>query len=72
MPQSTLSNRRARKHPRRDCVPNLKRLGKLEEEAIVRRILKESARGFAPIKADVRVIANKLLHKRGGNPVGKN
>ena len=72
VPQSTLSDRRAGKHPRRDCVPNSKRLGKLEEEAIVRRILEESARGFAPTKADVRAMADKLLHERGSNPVGKN
>ena len=47
-------------------------MNKLEEEAIIKRILKESARGFAPTKAEVRVIANKLLEKRGSNPIGKN
>ncbi|EFQ89282.1 hypothetical protein PTT_14510, partial [Pyrenophora teres f. teres 0-1] len=51
---------------------NLRRLNKLEKEAVVKRILEESARGFAPTKADVRGIADKLLHKRAGNPVGKN
>ena len=39
---------------------------------MIRRIFKESARGFAPTKAEVRAIANKLLEERGGNPVGKN
>ena len=72
VPQRTLSNQRAGKRSRRDCEPNSKRLNKLEEEAIVKRILKESRRGFAPIKAEVRAIANKLLEERGGNPVGKN
>ena len=72
VPQRTLSDRRAGKRSRRDCEPNLKRLNKLEEEAIVRRVLEESTRGFAPTKADVRAMANKLLHEREGNPVGKN
>ena len=72
VPQRTLSYRRAGRRSRRDCEANSKRLNKLEEEAIVRRILDESTRGFAPIKADVRVMANKLLHEREGNPVGKN
>ena len=72
VPQSTLSTRRAGIRPRRDCEANSKRLNKLEEEAIVRRILEESTRGFAPTKADVRAMADKLLHEREGNPVGKN
>ncbi|EMD63896.1 hypothetical protein COCSADRAFT_68267, partial [Bipolaris sorokiniana ND90Pr] len=56
---------------RRDYKANLKRLNKLEEKAIVRRILKESKREFAPIKANVHLIANKLLYKRGSNPISK-
>ena len=72
VPRKTLSDRRAGKRSRRDCEANLRRLDKLEEEAIVERILEESARGFAPTKADVRGIADKLLHERAGNPVGKN
>jgi hypothetical protein len=35
VPQSTLIDRRAGKRMRRDCEANLKRLTKLEEEAIV-------------------------------------
>ena len=72
VPQRTLSDRRAGKRSRRDCEPNSKRLNKLEEEAIIRRILEESARGFAPTKAEVRAMANKLLEERGSNPIGKN
>ena len=72
MPRTTLQDRRAGKRSRRDCEANLKRLNKLEEEAIVKRILEESARGFAPMKADVRAIADKLLHERESNPTGKN
>ena len=72
VPQRTLSDRRAGKRSRRDCEANSKRLTKLEEEAIVGRILEESTRGFAPTKADVRVMANKLLYELAGNSVGKN
>lgn len=72
IPRRTLANRRAGIRQRRDCAPPAKRLNKLEEEVIVTCILEESARGFAPIKAVVRVMANKLLHERGSNPVGKN
>ena len=72
VPRITLFYRRAGRRSRRDYEPKLKRLDKLEEEAVVRRILEESARGFAPTKADVRAMADKLLHERGSNPVGKN
>ncbi|KAF7571217.1 hypothetical protein PtrM4_112190 [Pyrenophora tritici-repentis] len=72
VPRTTLQDRRAGKRSRRDCEANSKRLTKLEEEAIVGRILEESTRGFAPTKADVRAMADKLLHEREGNPVGKN
>jgi hypothetical protein len=72
VPRRTLSYRRAGRRPRRDCEPKSKRLNKLEEETIVRRILEESARGFAPTKPDVRAMADKLLHERESNPTGKN
>jgi hypothetical protein len=72
VPQSTLSTRRAGIRPQRDCEANSKRLHNLEEKAIVHRVLEESERGFAPTKADVRAMADKLLHERGSNPVGKN
>jgi hypothetical protein len=41
-PKSTIHYRRPQRRPRRDCEPNSKRLTKLEEEAIVQRILDES------------------------------
>jgi hypothetical protein len=72
VPRTTLQDRRAGKRSRRDCEPNSKRLNKLEEEAIVERVLNESLRGFAPIKADVRAMADKLLQERESNSVGKN
>jgi hypothetical protein len=39
MPQSTLQTRRASVTSQRDCEANLKKLTKLEEEAITRHIL---------------------------------
>ena len=42
VPRTTLQDRRAGKRSRRDCEPKVKRLNKLEEEAIVKRILIES------------------------------
>ena len=72
VPRSTLIDRRAGRRPRRDCEPNRKRLTKLEEEAVVLRVLKESNCGLPPSKADVRDMADKLLRERGGDAVGKN
>ena len=45
---------------------------KLEEEAIVQKVLEQSSRGIAPLKACVRDMADKLLGERGEKPVGKN
>ena len=72
VPESTLKQRRAGRRLRRDCEANAKRFNNLEEDAIVRRILEESTRGFAPTKAGVGAMADKLLHERGSKPVGKN
>ena len=72
VPRTTVVYRRAGRRFRRDCEANLKRLNKLEEEAVVTYILNESTQGFAPTKADVRVIANKLTTKRSAKPISKN
>lgn len=48
------------------------RLNKLEEDAIVERILELDSRGFPPTKAILREMANKLLAERGGGEVGQN
>src|ERR1700712_684715 len=72
VPESTLKHRRAGSRLRRDCEANAKRFNNLQEDAIVRRILEESTRGFAPTKAGVGAMADKLLHERGSKPVGKN
>jgi hypothetical protein len=67
VPESTLVNQRAGKRMRRDCEANLKRLTKLEEEAIVQRVLKQSAQGLAPSRSIVQEI-----RLQGSNPVSKN
>ncbi len=72
IPRKTLSDRLAGKRMRRDCEANSKRLTKLEEEAIVQRVLEQSAQGLAPSKLQVQEMADKLLKARDSNPVGKN
>jgi hypothetical protein len=71
VPQRTIQQQRDRKRPRRNCEPNSKRLTKLEEEAIVERILEQSLRGLPPSKPNVQDIADRLLRKRNAKPVGK-
>ena len=70
VPRMTLHDRRAGKPARRDCQPNSKKLTKLEEEVIVRKILDLDIRGFAPHYAAVRDIADKLLAALGAGQVG--
>jgi hypothetical protein len=72
VPRTTVQDRRARRRPRRDYEPNSKRLTKLEEEAIIQHILKESLRRIPPSKAHVQDIADRLLRERSGKPTGKN
>jgi hypothetical protein len=72
VPQTTIRRRRDGTRSRRDCEPKSKRLTKLEEEAIVQRILEECLRGIPPSKAHVRDMADRLLRERGGKPTGKN
>jgi hypothetical protein len=72
VPQTTLRRRRAGKPSRRETKPGLKRLDKLEEEAIVRRILKLDTRGIGATRAMVQDMANNLRAARGKEPVGKN
>lgn len=72
VPERIIRRRRDRKHSRRDCEPNCKRLTKLEEEAITRRVIVEAERGLPCGRDDVRDMANRLLRERGGKEVGKN
>jgi uncharacterized protein YoaH (UPF0181 family) len=50
----------------------LKNLDKLEEQAIVRRIIKLDTQGIGATRALVRYIANDLRVARRKEPVSKN
>ena len=71
VPRTTLRRRRAGKLARRDCEANLKKLTKVEEEAIVNRILELDAQGKGATRTMVQDMANDLLAARGEGPVGK-
>ena len=71
VPQTTLRRRRAGKLARRDCEANLKKLTKVEEEAIVDRILELNAQGKGATRTMVQDMANDLLAARGEGPVSK-
>ena len=53
-------------------MPNSQRLDNLEEQVIVKHILKLDERGFGPQLADVAAIANSLRAKRNLGPVSTN
>jgi len=71
IPYSTLKHRNRGRVHRPLISPNNRKLTLTEEETVVRYILDLDARGFAPLKAEVRDIANKILAERGAEPVGK-
>ena len=71
VPRTTLRRRRAGKLARRDCEANSKKLTKVEEEAIVDRILELDAQGKGATRTMVQDMANDLLAARGEGPVGK-
>src|SRR4051812_7680502 len=56
-----ISDRRARKTPRRDCMPNRMKLTKAEEQVLIKHILELDARGFPPTLAAVKDMADQLL-----------
>lgn len=72
VPQSTISDRRARTAARRDCHANSSRLQRHEEEVIIQHIRKLDAQGFASTLSYVREMANQLLAARGSGQVGEN
>jgi hypothetical protein len=71
VPRSTLQDQCTGALSRRDREPNSKKLTKLEEEALVQRILDLDQRGIGATRAMVQDMANDLLAERGGEPVGK-
>jgi hypothetical protein len=62
----------ARTAVRRDYKANSKILTKLEEEVIIKFIIKLDAKGFSPTLAAVRDMANTLLAKHSATAVGRN
>ena len=64
VPRTTLRERRNRTLARRDCEPNRKKLSKLEEGAIVARILELDTRGIGATRPMVAEMANDLLAAR--------
>ena len=72
VPQSTLSDRRAKKPQRRDTRPNSIKLSLTEEEVIIRHILELDSRGFLSRLAAVKNMADSLLAARHCKPVGVN
>jgi hypothetical protein len=72
VPARTIQRRRDGKHCQRDCEPNCKRVTKLEEGVITRRVIVEAERVLPCRRDDVRDMANRLLRERGGEEVGKN
>jgi hypothetical protein len=71
VPRTTVQRRRQGALSRRDREPNSKKLTKLEEEALVQRILDLDQRGIGATRAMVQDMANDLLGKHGGEPVSK-
>ena len=69
--ETTLREQRARKLAQRNYKPNLKKLKKTEEEAIVARILKLDKQEVGAIRTIVEEIANNLLDARSKEPVSK-
>ena len=72
VPRTTLRERRNGTLARRDCEPNRKKLSKLEEAAIVARVLELDARGIGATRPMVAEMANDLLAARREGPVGIN
>ena len=71
VPETTLRRRRDGTLSRRDTEPKSKKLDKLEEEALVQRILELDQRGIGATRDMVRDMGNDLLAERGGELVGK-
>ena len=72
VPQLTIQNWLNGVTPRAEALLNSKKLTKLEEAAIVERILDLDSRGFPPTKDILRDMANKLLAKQEAGTVGIN
>ena len=72
MPFSSVRNQLYDCTLRAEVSPLKKKLTKLKEAVIVKRILDLNLRGFPPIKAILYDIANKPLAKRDASIIDKN
>ena len=57
---------------REDYTPGSKRLSYIEEEVIVKNILKLDAQGLSPTVSLVKEMADTICKSRGAPPVGVN
>ncbi len=64
IPQTTLSDQRARRTSRANSAPNSQKLDNNKERVIVKHILELVTRGFPPQLAAVADMANSLRAKR--------
>lgn len=71
VPQSIIGDRRQRALPRRNSEPNSKKLGKLEDEVLLRRIIELGTRGIPATRAMLRNMSNDLLTEHCVETVGK-
>ena len=67
----TLYRRQDGIQPRRDSMPNSRKLSDLEEQTIVQFILDLDTRGFPSQLRFVEEMANSLLADRNASPIGK-
>jgi len=71
VPYTTLYNRRAGRPARYDTPANSGKLTDLEEQTIIRYIVKLYTRAFHPRLCYMEDIANRLLRERDAPPIGK-
>jgi hypothetical protein len=69
--RTTVSRRQSGQRPRKVTNAEKRKLTKLEEEAIVQRLLELDAQGFPLRISGVNDIANRLLSARDSPSVGK-
>jgi hypothetical protein len=71
-PKTTLYRRINGRTSREDYTPTNKRLSLIEEEVIVKNILKLDAQGLTPTIAMVKEIADSICKARGAPPIRVN
>ena len=72
VPRNTLYRRINGQTSREDYTPTNKRLSLIEEEVIVKNILKLDAQGLSPTIAIVKEMADSICKAKGAPPVGVN